>query len=316
MGWGCNILRKIQTAIFCLILAIICIFSVESALAGMTSTNYQIQWDEVSPGGGSASSSSYGVRDSIGSSSANSSLSSASYAINPGFRAGVYDQVVSFVPYVQDRSTQVAAVSAVIGPLTSVTVTTTSGFSVGDYVLIVQNEGASQVTAMGHVTSVTATTLGIRSNYAGSDPVIDGSNDSVYRMSTTMTMGFGTLSSATVETHSVGWVATADIDDGYSVYMFSDGNLRAGAESIPGVADGEVTAGASEYGGRSSDTTLVSSTFDTQDTAFTTDPALVASATGHPFSSLGFVTLKASISEAQAGGSYAQTLTAVFVGEY
>jgi hypothetical protein len=77
-----------------------------------------------------------------------------------------------------------------------------------------------------------------------------------------------------------------------------------------------VTAGSSEYGGRSSDATLASSTFDTQDTAFTTDPALVASVDAHPFLSIGFVTLKASVSGSQAGGSYSQTLTAIFVGEY
>jgi hypothetical protein len=303
-------------AIYSLILAIFCVFRADSVLADMTSANYQIQWDEISSGGGFSSSATYGLRDSAGTGSAGAAATSASYGITPGFRSGVYDDVIRFTPYVQDSSSQVAAVSATSGPFNEVTITTTAGFSVGSYILVVQNEGANQVSVMGQVTAVGATTLGIRSNYAGTAPTIDGSNDYVYLMNSSAAMGLGTLSSSTVATHTIGWVSTSDVDDGYSVYMFSGSELISGSDIIPGVADGTVTAGSSEYGGRSSDTSLATSTFDTQDTAFTTDPALVASVASHPFLSIGFVTLKASIESAQAGGSYAQTLTAIFVGEY
>lgn len=299
-----------------LILAILFAFRSDVALADMASTNYQIQWDEISSGGGFSSSATYGLRDSVSAGSAGAASTSSSYAIDAGYRAGLYDRVIQFTPYVQDSSTQVAAVSATSGPFTQVTVTTTAGYTVGDYVLVVQNEGASQVSAMGQVAAVGATTLDIRSNYAGTAPTIDGVNDYVYEMNSATSMGFGTLSSSTVETHTIGWVSTADVDDGYSVYMFSNGDFISGSDIIPGVADGTVTAGASEYGGRSSDSSLASSTFDTQDTAFTTDPALVASVASHPFLSIGFVTLKASIAPTQPGGNYAQTLTAIFVGEY
>ncbi len=307
--------RKI-IAITSLILAVFFVFRGNVAFADMASTNYQIQWDEISSGGGFSSSATYGLRDSTGTSSAGSALTSSSYAIDSGFRAGLYDEVIRFTPYVQDSSTQVAAVSATSGPFNQVTVTTTTGYAVDNYILIVQNEGANQVSAMGQITAVGATTLGIRSNYVGTAPTIDGSNDYVYLMNSSTAMGLGTLSSSTVATHTIGWVSTSDVDDGYSVYMFSNGDLISGSNSIPGVADGAVTAGASEYGGRSSDSTLTSSTFDTQDTAFTTDPALVASVASHPFLTIGFVTLKASIESAQPGGSYAQTLTVIFVGEY
>ncbi len=316
MGWDLQRATKEIKAVFALILAICFVFRAQLVLAGMTSSNYQIQWDEISSGGGFSSSATYGVRDSMGTSSAGSAATSSSYGISSGFRAGTFEEVVTFNPYVQDSSSQVAAVSATVSPLTSVTVTTTTGFSVGNYVLIVQNEGANQVSAMGQITSVTPTVLGIRSNYAGTDPVIDGSNDYVYDMNTSRAMSLGTLSSSTVATHTIGWVSTSDVDDGYSVYMFSNGDLISGSDIISGVVDGTVTAGSSEYGGRSSDTTLATSTFDTQDSAFSSSPALVASVASHPFLSIGFVTLKASISSTQAGGSYAQTLTAIFVGEY
>jgi hypothetical protein len=283
----------------------------------MTSSNYQIRWDGLSSGGGPGTSATYRALDEIGAHGADTP-SSSSYSIGQGFLPGIYHPVVDFIPYVQDSSSQVAAVSATTMPFDSVEVTTTAGFSVGDYVLIVQNEGANQVSAMAQVTAVDAIppTLSLRSNYAGTVPTIDGANDYVYLMNSSTAMGFGTLSSGAVSTHTIGWVSNSDVDDGYSVYMFSNGDFLSGSDIIPGVLDGEVTAGSSEYGGRSSDTSLATSTFDTQDTAISPDPALVASVASHPFISIGFVTLKASISPTQAGGSYAQTLTAIFVGEY
>lgn len=304
-----------KNAIFSLILAVLLILPLYAVHAAMSSANYQIDFDSVSAGGGVSSSSSYSVRDTIGSSEAGASSSSASYSASQGFQTGIFDPVIGFSPYIQDRVTQVAATSLVSSPL-SVSVSTVSGLSVGDYILVVQDEGGAQVAMMARIQSISSPTLSLYSNYSGTIPTIDGSNDYVYRMSASASPGFGTLSASLVSTHSVGWVATADVDDGYSVYMFSDGDFRSGSESIAAVADGSVTAGTSEYGGRSSDTSLSSSTFDTQDTAISTTPALVGSAATHPFTSSGFVTLKASISASQTAGSYSQVLTMIFVGEY
>ncbi len=283
------------------------------AFAAMSSTNYQIQWDELSGGGGSSSSTSYGLRDSVGGSAAGARTTSVSYSIDQGFRAGVYDPVVDFVPYVQDKSTQVAATAFASN---TVTVTTAAGFSVDDWIVIIQNEGASQVSAMGQISGIVGSNITIRSSYSGSIPTIDGSNDVVYRMSQTASSALGTLSTSTVSTQIIGWVASADVTQGFGVYAFTDGELRSGAYTLAGVSDGNVTAGDSEYGARSSDTTLATSTFDTQDTAFSTAPALVGSTSASSFSTSGFLTLKAAIAVAQHDGSYAQTLTAIFVGDY
>lgn len=282
-------------------------------LAAMSSTNYQIQWDELSGGGGSSSSASYGLRDSIAGSSAGTRTSSISYGIDQGFRAGVYDPVVDFVPYVEDRSTQVAATAFVSN---TVTVTTAAGFSIGDWIAIIQDEGASQVSAMGQISGIAGSDITIRSSYSGSTPVIDGANDVVYRMSQTASSGLGTLSTSSVTTQMVGWVASADVTQGFGVYAFADGDLRSGSDSIASVADGVVSAGSSEYGARSSDSTLATSAFDTQDTAITTSPALVGSTSVSSFTNSGFLILKAAISSSQPAGSYGQTLTTVFVGDY
>jgi len=308
-------LRK-TSVFFPLVLALFCVFRSDLVLAEMSSTNYQIHWDEISSGGGDSSSTSYNLRDSVSDSSSNEA-SSSSYSISQGFRAGIYDPVVDYVPYVQDRSTQVAAMgykSVVLGG--EITVTTTLGFSVGDYILVVQDEGENQVTTMVQISDIYGVILGFPTPSAGPVPTIDGINDYVYRMGTSTPINFGTLLSTSVVTHTIGWTVTADVEDGYSVYVFSDGDLRSDSDSIPGVSDGSVSTGSSEYGGRSSDSSLLTSTFDTQDTAFSSTPLLVASNSAHPFVIPGFVTLKVGISSSQTGGNYGQVLTVIFVGEY
>lgn len=294
-------------------LAIFFAFHSEIAFAAMTSTNYQIQWDELSSGGGVGSSASYQIRDSAGGSGSGSRASSTNYSVDQGFRGGIYDPVVDFVPYVQDRSTQVAATAFASN---IVSVTSASGFSVGDWIAIVQDEGVSQTAAMAHITNISGTNITVDSGYSGTTPVVDSSSDYVYRMSPTGSISLGTLSSSAVATHMIGWVSVADVPQGFSMYMFSNGSLTDGSDTIAAVADGTVTVGVSEYGGRSSDSTLATSTFDTQDAAFTTDPALVGSVSSNAFSSSGFVTLKTAISSTQPAGSYTQTLTAIFVGDY
>ena len=169
---------------------------------------------------------------------------------------------------------------------------------------------------MGQISGISGANITIRSSYSGTTPTIDGSNDMAYRMSQVATNALGTLATSVVTTQIIGWVASADVSQGFGVYAFIDGALRAGSDTLAAVTDGAVTAGDSEYGARSSDATLATSTFDTQDTAFSTTPALVGSTSASSFSNSGFLTLKAAISSSQAGGSYVQTLTTVFVGDY
>ena len=286
------------------------------ASAAMSSTNYQILWDSVGVGGSDVAVSSggtYMLRDVIGG-TADGSISSASYSISAGYRAGIYDPVVKIVYYVQDKNSQVGT-TLLVG--TTVTVTTAGDFSVGDYAVVVQDDGASQVAAFGQVASTTATTITVDARTdGGTAPVIDGSGDFVYELSGT-SLAFGSLTSSTVATGIIAWEATADVNQGYGVYVVDSGEPRSlSADTLTDVVDGAVTAGSSEYGGRSSDVSLATSTFDTADTGFTTTPQLVASRSDATFSERDFLTVKAAVSSTQAAGSYSGTVTLILAGDY
>ena len=90
------------------------------------------------------------------------------------------------------------------------------------------------------------------------------------------------------------------------------------ADSVPiaDVADGTVSVGAGEYGAISSDTSLASSTFDTADTAITSALQQVASRSDNSFSTRDFLTLKVAPVSGQASGTYTQTLSLIYVGDY
>ncbi len=286
-------------------------FDVPHVLAAMTSTNYQINWDTVGVGGTDTSSSAtYKLRDSLNYISGNSS--STDYQLNSGYRAGVYDQVANFQVYSQVRSSAVAALSATT---TTVTVTDATGFSVGDYIAVIQNEGTGQASETGKITAISSPTITVDA-FNGAAVTIDGSNDLVYKLSGNA-LDLGELSSVAVTTAVIGWDVTADVAQGYSVYVMEDHDLEnADNIAISDVNDGTVTTGAGEYGAISSDTSLASSTFDTQDTAITSSLQQVASRSSYSFSNRDFLTLKVASGAGQFGGTYGQTLTLIYVGDY
>lgn len=295
-------------------------FSNQPVFAAMSSTNYLLQWDALSVGSSDTqTSASYKVRSSLDLGLSAEDMSSSSYALDGGFRGGVFDPVSVFQLFSQNISTQVGATASTS---TTVTVSSASGFSVGDRIFLVQNEGASQVAAMGKIASIDGAVITVDA-FEGGTPTIDGSGgDYLYKMTTDgTTLPLSGPTSSTVVTGSIGWEATADIQTGYSVYLMEGGALSAtledaSIETIPDVSDGAVTAGSSEYGAVSSDTSLASSTFDTQDTPITTSPQLVASRAAVTFEGRDFVTLKLAISSSQAGGAYSQNLYVLFSGNY
>lgn len=286
-------------------------FDIAQVLAAMTSTNYQINWDTVGLGGeDTASSATYKLRDSLG--WVGTSASSATYKVMDGYRVGVYDRTVDFNVFSQSRNTQVGATSSTA---TTVTVSTTTGYDPNDYIVLVQDEGASQVTAVGRVTSATATVITVDA-FSGGSPTIDGTNDVVYEL-TGSTINLGTIGSSAVSTAVIGWEATADVSQGYSVYIYENQDLLAsGPSTITDVSDGAVTAGATEYGARSSDSSLALSTFDTADTALTSTLQQVASRSDNSYETRDYITLKASAASGYASGGYSHTVTAIFVGDY
>ncbi|NQV89023.1 MAG: hypothetical protein HQ488_01750 [Parcubacteria group bacterium] len=280
--------------------------------AEMTSTNYEIRWDTFSTGGSDTSSSStYLLRDSVDGSGAARS-SSSSYTLSHGYREGVNDQVITFDVQVQDRSDERS-----VSTLSGTTITTSvSGISVSDYVVLVQDKGAAQIAAVGKVISIGASSIVVDSlTNGGIAPTIDGSNDYLYQMDASA-IALGTLSSSTFSTGIISMEVSATNDNGYVVQMFEDGDMRAGSNTITDVSDGAVTLGATEYGARSSDVSLASTTFDTVDSAITTTYQDVVTESSASFTSRNFITVKASIAAGAASGSYAQTLSFIASGNF
>jgi hypothetical protein len=283
------------------------------ASAAMSSTNYRIDWDTISTGGSDTSSSAtYGLRDTLGNTGIGNS-SSTTYNLRAGYRQGIYDQVISFEVFGQ-TSTSTAASSL---SSTTITVASTSGFSVGDFIALIQDKGSSQVSAVGQITSIGGSTLTVDAlQDGGTAPTIDGTNDYVYRLSGA-SVGLGTLNKLVMATATIGFNVTADVDDGYTIQVYDDGNLRTSAQDINDVTDGAVTIGGEEYGGRSSDTSVSGSTFDTQDTAFTTSFQPLVEETQGGFERRSFVTLKAAVTpETPQNNTYSHVLSFVMSGNF
>ncbi len=280
--------------------------------AEMSSTNYKIRWDSFSTGGSDTSSSaSYIVRDSI-TATATGSGSSSSYQLQDGYASAIDDQIISFSLKIQDVSDERTATA-----LASTTVTTdTTGVSVDDYILIVQDKGASQVSAIGKVSSIGAGTLTVDSlTTSGSTPTIDGTNDYVYQLDGSA-ITYPTLSDSYVRTAVIGFEVSSRVDNGYVVQVLEDGNMRNDSDDIDDVSDGTVTAGSEEYGARSSDSSLSNSTFDTEDAAITTSFKEVASTTSMSYESRNFITLKAAIATETQAGSYSHIISLIASGNY
>lgn len=279
--------------------------------AQMTSTNYQILWDSVNTGGLDVSSSfSYQLRDSLGQ-TADARSTSTSYIQDTGYRSGIYDQVLS-LSILPQSDASVRSASALSG---LVITTDPTGLSVGDYIVVIQDRGASQVSGMGKIASVGVSTITLdRLSTDGTTPVIDGTSDYVYKL-TGSAISLGTITNSAVQTAVIGFDVTADLPSGYTLQIKEDGALRSGAYDIDDVADGTVTAGSEEYGARSSDTSLAT-TFDTQDTGITTTFQEIVSSSSRKFYERNFVTLKASASGSSYSGSYSQTLSIILSGNF
>ncbi len=284
------------------------------ASAAMSSTNYRIDWDTISTGGSDTSSSAtYGLRDTIGNTGIGGSTSTT-YDLRAGYRQGVYDQVVSFEVFGQtSTSTTASSLSS-----TTITVASTAGFSVGDFIALIQDKGASQISAVGQITSIGGSTITVDElKNGGTAPAIDGTNDFVYRLSGA-SVAMGEFTTSAVATAVIGFNATVDNQNGYVVQVFDDGNLRFGGLDVNDVSDGAVTAGSEEYGGRSSDTSLSNSTFDTQDTGFTTTPQDLADESQGGFERRNFLTLKGSKTSVEPAGegTYSHTLSFILSGNF
>jgi hypothetical protein len=295
----------------CIFLTIVGIFLFSGFVrAEMSSMSYQIDWDSVNSGGlDTASSASYTLEDTVG--EIEDGLgTSASYQLRDGYRVGLSEDVISLTINTQSGA---AAVSSYDG----VNITCdSSSFSVGEYVALVQDYGSSQVTAVGKVIEIAENRVTVDSlTDGGTAPVIDGLTDYLFQLDG-LSLSLGTLSYNSINTKIIVFEVTADIDNGYTLYIKEDDDLKSGSNYIDDVADGVVTTGSEEYGARSSDSTLVNSTFDTADTAITSNFQEIVSEASRVFNDRSYLTLKTAVSTSSINGTYTQTLTFIIAGNY
>lgn len=279
----------------------------------MSSGHYQINWDDLSAGGGEqATSSNYGMSDTIGGTAIGSSASER-YQVKAGYRVG-QDDLLALHVYMHGSSAGVAY-TALNTTEKTVTVTSASDFLVGDLVAIVENVGFAQKTLVGKVVSIggSVLTLDAMSGSVGMSGSPTGGNDFVYLLDGS-SASFGTLAAGAEQVMTGALGVQSTVGTGYTVYVQTDQPLQSVSHTMTAVADGAVSTGSEEYGYTATGTRSVL----TEDVPLTTAQTAVQSSAG-PSSALDDrvgVMYKLSVTASTPAGSYAQsvfyTLTANF----
>ncbi|MEN9558588.1 MAG: hypothetical protein RL141_957 [Candidatus Parcubacteria bacterium] len=224
---------------------------VPGAAFAMTSTNYGILWDSVNTGGeDSSSSTNFRLRDTVGEQATGFSQSQT-YQVSAGYRVGdEQDPSLSLTIGTQENNTR-AAWTAFSNVGNTVTVTATSSFTIGNYIGVIENIGASQLIAVGKITAISGADITV-DDWEGEPASLSaspaGGNDHAYRLNGANaalgTQSFGQVATSLTVTDIVSNVLT-----GYSVTVQASSTLQNDQGlAIADVSDGGVTAGSEEYG--------------------------------------------------------------------
>lgn len=300
--------------VLCLVIA--AFFTFRGAVLAMTSANYQVNWDSINSGGDDISSSTnYIIHDTIGEQGTGTSTS-ASYQIRAGYRYGDTESyILSFDIGTQENSTE-TAFTAFSNAGKTVTVASAASFSVGNFIGVVENKGASQIIAIGKITNIAGTVVTVDA-WDGSPSSVSavpaGGNDFAYRLSGDAAQ-LGTLTASIVSTSLTHTSVISNLENGYTVYVSADGNLRINSSTyVTNVSDGSVTAGSDEYGARVFGTTATSTGSDFAFSASTR--AIQATSTFANDDRIGLV-YKAAMSATTAAGSYSQAVYYTLTGNF
>lgn len=275
----------------------------------MTSTNFTINWDSINSGGtDNSSSTNFGLRDTLGE-QATSFSSSTNFQISAGYRTGDADNTtLSFSIGTQENSTETAYSAFASSTANTVTVSSASGYSVGNLIGVIENKGLSQIVAIGRITSIAGTVLTV-DRWDGSPSSLSaspsGGDDFVYRLGG-YAIDFGTMSSSVPKTSLTGTRISTSATNGYTVYVNSDGNLRYGSSSfIANVSDGTVSSGSEEYGWR----VFGSSATNTgSDVSFATTTTAIQQSAGATNDERVGLVYKISITNATPAGNFSQSI--------
>lgn len=223
---------------------------VPTAVLAMTSTNYQILWDSVNMGGvDNSTSTNYLLRDTLGEHGTGFS-DSENYRIGAGYRVGdSQEPTISIIIGTQEDDERSAWTTFSDGSNT-VTVSATSSFSVDDYIGVIENEGFSQVIAVGKITNISGAVITV-DDWEGEPGSLSvspsGSDDYAYRMNgSSATLGVQTTVSESTSMTLTNIVTNAN--NGYTVSIQGVDDLSSGSSTIIAVSDGTITAGSEEYG--------------------------------------------------------------------
>lgn len=293
-----------------LVVALLVVFPLP--LRAMTSTNYQIDFDAFGSGGDDQSSSdNYSLQDTIGGFAVGTGTST-SYLLSAGYRT-VNDTVhsTSFQLLTQTSASQVAYSNLSTSPA-YVTVTSVSGFSVDDYIFVIENQGFSQKIAVGKISSVDSVNTRLYVDSWSGDSVnmqasVSGGNDFVYLVSGSG-LSFGTVTRGAENTSSVLLVTNVTSDDGYTMYVepASDLQTSGGGHAIPAVSDGTVSVGSEEYGVRTVGSYALHPSEDVGLTAGSATSVFSSTDAATSGGDRGILTHKLSVTDNTAAGDYSQ----------
>ena len=238
---------------FCyrLVIGVLLLVLFSPAVLAMSSTNYEIDWDSMNIGGEDTSSSTnYQIRDTLGEIGTGVS-SSLNYEARAGYRQGIKEiPLMNFSLSTQDNSSQ-ATYSAFDNAGKQVTVSSTTGYAVNDYIAVIENKGGSQLVALGKISSIAALVITVdkwSGDNGSMNAVPTGGDDYVYELNGSAAQ-LGTLLASTVKTAVTQIEVTTNTSSGYTCTITEDGNLRTIAGAVIGdVTDGTVTADNDEYG--------------------------------------------------------------------
>lgn len=281
--------------------------SVSGALAAMTSSNYQIDWDNVSSGGlDQSSSANYSLEDTIGQ-LISGQMGSDSYLLNSGYRqAGEGEDILIFNVGAQLNSSR-TAYTLFDYSSNQVTVVATSSFQVNDRIVVVENEGQAQLVVIGRIVDINNSVITVdKWDGEGSGMSMNpgGSDDNVYRLFG-QEVDLGLLDINSVKT-SLSYVeVSTNIGNGYTVTMAENHDLSNGINDVSDVSDGEVTVNNEEYGIE----TVGSDAQGSGDWSITGDKQNIAYSTLDTIERRTGIIHKIAIGNDFSGGSYAHTVS-------
>jgi len=230
----------------------------------MSSTNYQINWDNINAGGNElGTSANFLMQDTVGDTSAGALGSSASYQEQGGYRAGIVELTISFV--VEAQSTDSSAYTAFSRILSTVDVTTPATFEAGDFIAVIENAGFAQKVAVGRILTIVGSTVTVDS-WSGDGLSMSASpsgGDDFVRILSSTSVALGTVTRGGENVDTLMTSVLSDAPYGYSIYLHGAQELNDSlGHTMTPVTDGVVSTGSEEYGAATKGASAVSADVD------------------------------------------------------